>query len=86
MHLILILGKTPWPKDNRLKNLAAFAHRDLDESIEPASLGFLGKVLGWAREDIDKFLVLAREDMRDRKKHFYIPISVVYGRKPEPAS
>ena len=66
-----------------MKDLSTWFHQDLHDALKPASMGFLGKILGWQKEEIEVFIAQIRQDMRNRKKHVYLPVAVVYGRKPE---
>ncbi|CAG8977293.1 hypothetical protein HYALB_00012985 [Hymenoscyphus albidus] len=70
-----------WPKGEYFKQVAAYWQADFLNGIEGISLKVMGK-LGWDAEEIRVFCEKVRGDVRDVGIKAYLPITVVYGRKP----
>ncbi|KAE9365680.1 S-adenosyl-L-methionine-dependent methyltransferase [Stipitochalara longipes BDJ] len=70
-----------WPKGAYFKQVAAYWQADLLKGLEGISLKVM-KVLGWSAEEIHAFLPAVKRDVKDTSIHAYLPINVVYGRKP----
>lgn len=49
------------------------------DSYTPA---VFSRVLGWSAEEIQVFIAKVKKDMKDPTIHLYLPIYIVYGRKP----
>ncbi|KAI1865512.1 uncharacterized protein JN550_008269 [Neoarthrinium moseri] len=71
----------PWPKDRRQKKAGAYCQADLYEGIRGISWVFLN-ALGMSELDIDKLVLDVRADLVNPAVHSFLPIWVVYGRKP----
>lgn len=39
--------------------------------------------LDWKKEEVETFLIGAREDLKNRAIHAYFPVYSVYGQKPK---
>jgi hypothetical protein len=64
----------------------AGGHSHTWPGIEPYTLGFLGKILGWSETECKIMIAKVREEVRDKSLHMYIRFYFVYGRKPESAA
>lgn len=70
-----------WAKGRYYKQLAAVFQADMLNGIEGMSLKIIGK-LGWTADKIRDFLVGVKKDLQDTSITCYLPIKVVYGKKP----
>ncbi|KAJ4299604.1 hypothetical protein N0V90_004850 [Kalmusia sp. IMI 367209] len=75
----------PWPKDPKMKEIGRYQREHMAIGIEPYTLGFLGKILGWSEAECKIMIAKVREEVRDKSLHMYIRFYFVYGRKPESA-
>jgi SAM-dependent methyltransferase len=75
----------PWAKDPRMKEIGRYQREHMAMGIEPYTLGFIGKVLGWSEEECRVLIAKVVNDVRDRAIHMYIKFYFVYGRKPQSA-
>ncbi|KAL5404688.1 hypothetical protein PMIN03_008957 [Paraphaeosphaeria minitans] len=75
----------PWPKDPKMKEIGRYQREHMSIGIEPYTLGFLGKVMGWSETECKIMIAKVREEVRDKSLHLYIRFYFVYGRKPESA-
>jgi len=71
-----------WPKDKKFKELGMWCLENLMTALEGVSYVLFTHGLGWAKDEIDVFLVGVRKDAKDRHIHSYWPIYTIYGRKP----
>ncbi|PGH17713.1 hypothetical protein AJ80_04721 [Polytolypa hystricis UAMH7299] len=72
----------PWPKGKHLKEIGRYFLEHMVMGIEAYTLGFMGKVLGWSKEECQVLIAKANEELRDRKNHTYVRVHFVYGQKP----
>ncbi|RFU25119.1 hypothetical protein B7463_g11214, partial [Scytalidium lignicola] len=72
---------SPWAKGDYFKLVAMYWQADLLRGIEGISLKVM-QLMGWKPDDIREFLEKVKKDVRDPSIHAYLPINVVYGRKP----
>ncbi|KAJ0143076.1 hypothetical protein HZ326_14123 [Fusarium oxysporum f. sp. albedinis] len=77
-----------WPKDKHYKELGKWSYSNINNGLEGLLLGLFTRFLGWSADEVRVFCSAMRKQLRDRSIHAYIPVYVVYGRKPleEPAS
>ncbi|KAH7377705.1 S-adenosyl-L-methionine-dependent methyltransferase [Pyrenochaeta sp. MPI-SDFR-AT-0127] len=75
----------PWPKDPRMKEIGRYQREHMSMGIEPYTLGFIGKVLGWSEAECRVLIAKVTNDVRNRAFHMYIRFFFVHGRKPESA-
>jgi ubiquinone/menaquinone biosynthesis C-methylase UbiE len=73
-----------WPKDRRMKNIGRWNQLRLHEGIEGFMIRLLTQVGGWTIERAQLFLAEMRRELKNYKTHAYLPVTVVYGRKPVP--
>lgn len=72
----------PWPKDPRMKEVGRYQREHMVMGIEPYTLGFVGKVLGWSEAECRILIAKVTEEVRNRAFHLYIRFVFVHGRKP----
>ncbi|KAI9789496.1 MAG: hypothetical protein M1833_002306 [Piccolia ochrophora] len=71
-----------WSSDQKYKEIGAFNQLHCEESLEGWAMALLTRELGWSYNEVQVFLVEMRRDIRNRKKHGYLEMVVVYARKP----
>jgi len=72
----------PWPKDPKMKEIGRYQREHMAMGIEPYTLGFIGKVLGWSEAECRILIAKVVSDVRNRAIHMYIRFFFVHGRKP----
>jgi len=65
-----------WPKGKRWKELGLWTLENVTTGLESFSYALFTRGLGWAKEDVDEFLVEVRRDLVDPAVHAYIPLYV----------
>lgn len=76
-----------WAKDKHHKELGYWCHANLDVGLEGGLLmALLTRGMRWSRGEVLAFCDEVRMGLGDPGVHAYIPIYVVYGKKPEPAA
>jgi hypothetical protein len=53
------------------------------DAVEPLSLAYFTRVLGYAVEQSQVIMAEVRREMQDSKLHLYVAFHIVYGRKPK---
>lgn len=71
-----------WARGQRMKLLGMWCREDYLSALQAATLAVLTRGLGMSVEDIEPLLVGVRDDIKSNRVHIYVPIYVVYGRKP----
>ncbi|KAF9769132.1 hypothetical protein IL306_013494 [Fusarium sp. DS 682] len=71
-----------WPKDKHYKELGRWSYANINNGLEGLLLGLFTRFLGWSADEVRVFCTAMRKQLRDRSIHAYIPVYVVYGRKP----
>ncbi|KAM0547770.1 hypothetical protein ACHAPJ_010231 [Fusarium lateritium] len=71
-----------WPKDKHYKDLGRWSYANINNGLEGLLLALFTRLLGWTADEVQVFCTAMRKELRDRSIHAYIPIYVVYGRKP----
>ncbi|EOA84363.1 uncharacterized protein SETTUDRAFT_164523 [Exserohilum turcica Et28A] len=71
-----------WPADKRFKELGLYNRINWEQGIEGWSLYLLTTLLKWTPEEVQVYLALMRQALRDRRIHAYQEVSLVYGQKP----
>ncbi|KAF1810538.1 methyltransferase [Eremomyces bilateralis CBS 781.70] len=72
-----------WSKSKRLKEIGRFQGENCISGVEPYTLGFIGKGLGWTELECKVFVAKVIAELRDPKNHFYSLFYFVHGKKPE---
>ncbi|KAH8900312.1 S-adenosyl-L-methionine-dependent methyltransferase [Thozetella sp. PMI_491] len=75
-----------WPADKHYKELGMWYLANLDTGLEGLLMALCTRGLEWSAEETHVFCSTARKSLRNRKIHAYLPIYVVYGKKPETAT
>ncbi|KAI1484918.1 S-adenosyl-L-methionine-dependent methyltransferase, partial [Biscogniauxia mediterranea] len=76
---------TPWPADERLRQVGLYARLATEQGFEGFVLYLFTTVLGWSPQEVQVYVARARRELRDRKIKPYFVVQVIYGRKPENA-
>ncbi|KAK0127882.1 hypothetical protein ONS96_007382 [Cadophora gregata f. sp. sojae] len=71
-----------WARGEKMKTLGLWYREDLLAGLQGFTVAVLTRALGMSGEEVELLLVRVREDIRSNKIHVYIPVRVVYGRKP----
>jgi len=71
-----------WAKGKRMKTLGLWYREDIVSGLQGFTMAVLTRALGMTKEEVEVLLVKVREDIKSNKIHVYIPVRVVYGRKP----
>jgi len=71
-----------WAKGKRMKTLGMWYREDLLSGLQGFTVAVLTRGLGMSVEEVELLLVGVREDIKSNRIHIYIPVRVVYGRKP----
>jgi SAM-dependent methyltransferase len=71
-----------WVKDEKLKERGRWAAENLIKGLEGFSMSFFTRVLGWSEERVRTLVEQATGEIKDRKKHTYMPVVFIWGRKP----
>ncbi|KAM0499063.1 hypothetical protein ACHAP8_005767 [Fusarium lateritium] len=72
-----------WPKDKHHKELGKWSYANMNNGLEGLLLALFTRFLGWTADEVMILCSAMRKQIRDRNVHAYIPIYVVYGKKPE---
>ncbi|KFA64944.1 hypothetical protein S40285_03859 [Stachybotrys chlorohalonatus IBT 40285] len=73
-----------WPKDERLKELGRMWQRNMTTGLSGFSVWLFNRVYNRSPAETEVLLVDVRREMSDPRIHAYMPITVVWGRKPYP--
>lgn len=71
-----------WPKNPSMKELGLRTLINCTDGMEGFCLALLTRGLEWTKEEVDVFVALVKKDFKDRSIHAFIPMPVVFGRKP----
>ncbi|CAK7200876.1 hypothetical protein SEUCBS139899_003575 [Sporothrix eucalyptigena] len=71
-----------WPRDPRLKKLGEMWQVNMQNGLQAFSYGFMHRVLGKSKAEIEVSLVDVRKDITNPQIHAYNRFYVVWGRKP----
>ncbi|KAK8133547.1 hypothetical protein PG984_005559 [Apiospora sp. TS-2023a] len=71
----------PWCKEERMKHVGRLGVRNLYDNISGLSYRLFSS-LGYTAEEVDEFAMKFRADLLSPAIHAYVPVWVVYGRKP----
>ncbi|KAL1979478.1 hypothetical protein VTN96DRAFT_5722 [Rasamsonia emersonii] len=74
------IGK--WPDDPERKQAGELQEYQQIQAIESYTPAMFSRVLGWSQEEIAVLMANAKKEVKNPDLHMYIPIHVVYGRKP----
>ena len=71
-----------WPRDRYLKELGLYQREHVVLASRSYLPGFLGRVLGWSKEEYEVLIAKVTQELRNPKIHLYNVFHFVYGRKP----
>ncbi|KAJ4193962.1 hypothetical protein NW767_010202 [Fusarium falciforme] len=80
---ILKLPIGGWPKDPKLKELGKYQLIQQIQGAESYTPAVFSRVLGWSDEEIQVLIAKVRKQFNDPTIHLYIPVYVIWGKKPE---
>jgi len=77
-----------WPKDQKHKQIGAWAHENTMDALAALSLAIFTRPLGegglgWSVEELEVLLAGVRNDLKNLSIHSYWPIWSVYAKKSE---
>ncbi|KAH7129389.1 S-adenosyl-L-methionine-dependent methyltransferase [Dactylonectria estremocensis] len=72
----------PWPKDPALKEIGKCQLVQSSQAIESYTPKLFGDLLGWSTEEIEVMIAQAKNELKDRSIHLYLPVYIIWGRKP----
>ncbi|KAF5634196.1 TAM domain protein [Fusarium sp. NRRL 52700] len=72
-----------WPKDPKLKDIGKFQSVQEAQVITSYTPGIFSRILGWSDEEIQVFVAKVKRDLSDPSIHLYLPVYLIWGRKPE---
>lgn len=75
-----------WPRDPRLKKIGEMWQLNMQNGLQAFSYGYMHRVLGRSKEEIEVSLVNVRKDIVNPQIHAHNRFYVVWGRKPQPAA
>lgn len=78
------LPGNPWPKGREAKTLGLWQMTNFLEGMQAITMTVLTKGLGMTPAEVELLLMDVRKDVQNTNVHFYIPVYVMYGRKPLP--
>ncbi|KAL7904647.1 S-adenosyl-L-methionine-dependent methyltransferase [Trichoderma velutinum] len=81
-QLIFKMPMNEWPKDERLKEIGRMWGVNFSQGLNGFSIQLMNKVFGRTPAEIELSLVKIREELADPRVHAYMPVFVVWGRKP----
>ncbi|OLN86537.1 Trans-aconitate 2-methyltransferase 11 [Colletotrichum chlorophyti] len=73
---------SPWPKDEKLRELGYWTQASVLPGIEGMSLALFTRVLDWSAAETIVFCAQVREKVKDTKIHAYWNGHVIHSRKP----
>lgn len=78
------LPGNPWPKGREAKTLGLWQMTNFLDGMQAITMTVLTKGLGMTPAEVELLLMDVRKDVQNTNVHFYIPVYVMYGRKPYP--
>ncbi|TVY80933.1 Secondary metabolism regulator laeA [Lachnellula suecica] len=73
----------PWPTDQHEKEKGKWSLQNLLLGLESISMALMTRYLGMSEHEVREVIKRMEKEIKNRKIHAYIPISVVYGQKPK---
>ncbi|TDZ18988.1 Secondary metabolism regulator LAE1 [Colletotrichum orbiculare MAFF 240422] len=71
-----------WPKEQRYKELGAWAHDNIVTGWDGLCMAILTRGHEWTREEVLLANMECRKEFKDRRIHAYWPVYSAFGRKP----
>ncbi|KAN0120251.1 S-adenosyl-L-methionine-dependent methyltransferase [Hyaloscypha variabilis] len=72
-----------WPKGKYHKTLGLWYNKDMQDGLEGMTMAVFTRAHGMKKEEVQEIVTQIKKDVNDKSIHVYVPIHVVYGRKPE---
>jgi len=72
-----------WPKGKHMKTLGIYWQADMLKGLEALSMAVLTRGAGLTKEQVLELTTEVTKNIFDRGIHAYLPVIVVYGRKPD---
>ncbi|KAH8681994.1 methyltransferase domain-containing protein [Xylariales sp. PMI_506] len=72
-----------WAKGRGNKTLGTWQMQNILDGLHGISIMLFTRLLGMAVDEVEALLEEVRRDLRNTDIHFYYPVIVVYGKKPE---
>ncbi|EER45662.1 methyltransferase [Histoplasma capsulatum var. duboisii H88] len=76
-----ILPFSPWPKNEKLKELGRYHQLQMFQALGAYSSAPLIRILGWKPSEVEILLAAVRRDLKDRSIHIYTKVHFIYGQK-----
>jgi len=74
---------SPWPRDQKAKELGEAVKYSLEHDME-GMIQYTATVLAdWSKEEVQVLFALLRRELRNPNIHAYFPQKVVWAQKPE---
>ncbi|TVY45158.1 putative methyltransferase [Lachnellula occidentalis] len=74
-----------WPKGRKQKLLGLWSMSNFLEGLPAISMAILTRTHGMTRDEVEVGMVDVRRNIQSKAIHAYVPVYVVYGRKPMPS-
>ncbi|KAF5026816.1 hypothetical protein F66182_1100 [Fusarium sp. NRRL 66182] len=71
-----------WPKDPKLKDLGKYQAIQELKVIDSYTPKLFEHALGWHAQEIQVLMAQVKKELRDPSVHLYLPVYIVWGRKP----
>ncbi|CAG8974169.1 hypothetical protein HYALB_00013600 [Hymenoscyphus albidus] len=71
-----------WPKGKTQKLMGMWSMANFLEGLPSISMAIMTRAHGMSREEVEVGMVEVRNNIKDKNIHGYVPVVVVYGRKP----
>ncbi|RDL34327.1 uncharacterized protein BP5553_07455 [Venustampulla echinocandica] len=71
-----------WPKGKKQKLLGMWSMANSLDGLSAISMALMTRAYGMTREEVEVEMVEVRKDIKDKSLHGFVPVYVVYGRKP----
>ncbi|PTB65864.1 S-adenosyl-L-methionine-dependent methyltransferase [Trichoderma citrinoviride] len=81
-QLIFKIPTNEWPRDERLKEIGRLWGENFSQGLNGFSIQLMNRVFGRSPAEIELQLVKIREELSNPQIHAYMPVFVVWGRKP----
>ncbi|KAF4974129.1 hypothetical protein FZEAL_8939 [Fusarium zealandicum] len=71
-----------WPKSSKLKELGKYQAIQELKVLDSYTPKLFEHVLGWTVQEIHVLMAQVKKELRDPSVHLYLPVYIVWGRKP----
>ncbi|KIV96833.1 hypothetical protein PV10_00650 [Exophiala mesophila] len=71
-----------WPKDRKLRETGMYLQAQMLDSVEPVSMAYFTRVLGWTREETLVFIAKVRKEFQNDRSCLYVYCHFLRGQKP----